>query len=108
LRPSDSPKGGAAKAYFPIEFPGVIGWDLSGTVLELGSGVKGTAFDDKVFASAFHTYAELCEVKAAILAKIADRVDAVDAAALPLVTITGSQLAIRSFRCQPSPAPRRS
>jgi NADPH:quinone reductase-like Zn-dependent oxidoreductase len=85
-------RSGATKAYFPIEFPGVIGWDLSGTVLKLGSGVKDFAVGDKVFAWAFHTYAELCVVKTAILAKIPDGVDTVDAAALPLVTITGSQL----------------
>jgi NADPH:quinone reductase-like Zn-dependent oxidoreductase len=85
-------RSGATKAYFPIEFPGVIGWDLSGTVLKLGSGVKDFAVGDKVFAWAFHTYAELCVVKTAILAKIPAGVDTVDAAALPLVTITGSQL----------------
>lgn len=85
-------RSGATKAYFPVEFPGVIGWDLSGTVLRLGSGVKDFVVGDQVFAWAFHTYAERCVVKAAILAKIPDGVDTVDAAALPLVTITGSQL----------------
>jgi NADPH:quinone reductase-like Zn-dependent oxidoreductase len=85
-------RSGATKAYFPIEFPGVIGWDLSGTVLKPGSGVKDFEVGDKVFAWAFHTYAELCVVKAAILAKIPDGMDTVDAAALPLVTITGSEL----------------
>jgi NADPH:quinone reductase-like Zn-dependent oxidoreductase len=85
-------RSGATKAYFPIEFPGVIGWDLSGTVLKLGPGVRDFVAGDKVFAWAFHTYAELCVVKAAILAKIPDGVDTVDAAALPLVTTTGSQL----------------
>jgi NADPH:quinone reductase-like Zn-dependent oxidoreductase len=85
-------RSGATKAYFPIEFPGVIGWDLSGTVLELGPGVKDFAAGDKVFAWAFHTYAELCVVKAAILAKIPDGVETLDAAALPLVAMTGSEL----------------
>jgi NADPH:quinone reductase-like Zn-dependent oxidoreductase len=85
-------RSGATKAYFPIEFPGVIGWDLSGTVLKLGPGVKEFAAGDKVFGWAFHTYAELCVVKAAILAKIPDGVDTVEAAVLPLVTMTGSEL----------------
>jgi NADPH:quinone reductase-like Zn-dependent oxidoreductase len=89
-------RSGATKAYFPIDFPGIIGWDLSGTVLEPGSGVKEFAVGDKVFAWAFHTYAELCVVKAAILAKIPDAVDTVTAAALPLVTVTGSQLISRA------------
>jgi NADPH:quinone reductase-like Zn-dependent oxidoreductase len=28
-------RAGATKAYFPVEFPGVIGWDLSGRFLSL-------------------------------------------------------------------------
>ena len=47
---------------------------------------------DKVFALAFHTYAELCIVKANLLTKVPDDLDLVEAAALPLVTITGNQL----------------
>jgi Alcohol dehydrogenase GroES-like domain/Family of unknown function (DUF5681) len=85
-------RSGGTKAYFPIEFPGVIGWDLSGTILRPGPGVKDFSVGDKVFAWAFHTYAELCVVKTEILAKVPDGLDMVEAAALPLVTMTGSQL----------------
>jgi NADPH:quinone reductase-like Zn-dependent oxidoreductase len=41
---------------------------------------------------AFHTYAKLCIVKANLLAKVLDDLDLVEAAAVPLVTITGNQL----------------
>lgn len=85
-------RAGGTKAYFPLEFPNVIGWDVSGTVSKLGPGVTDFAVGDRVFAWAFHTYAELCAVKADILAKIPEGIDLVDAAALPLVTMTGSQL----------------
>jgi NADPH:quinone reductase-like Zn-dependent oxidoreductase len=85
-------RSGGTKAYFPVEFPGIIGWDLSGTVLQLGEGVKDFLVGDKVFAWAFHTYAELCVAKTEILAKIPDGIDLVEAAALPLVTMTGSEL----------------
>jgi NADPH:quinone reductase-like Zn-dependent oxidoreductase len=85
-------RSGATKSYMPLEFPGVIGWDLSGTIVELGPEVRDFSIGDRVFAWAFHTYAELCAVKTSILAKIPDGIDIVDAAALPLVTITGSQL----------------
>jgi NADPH:quinone reductase-like Zn-dependent oxidoreductase len=85
-------RSGGTKAYFPLEFPGIIGWDLSGTVLQLGEGVKGFSIGDKVFAWAFHTYAELCVVKTEVLAKIPDGLDLVEAAALPLATMTGSEL----------------
>ena len=76
----------------PVEFPGVIGWDVSGTVVQVGAGVKDFSVGDRVFAWAFHTYAELCAVKTDVLAKVPEGVDLVDAAALPLVTVTGSQL----------------
>jgi NADPH:quinone reductase-like Zn-dependent oxidoreductase len=85
-------RSGGTKAYFPIEFPGIIGWDLSGTILQVGPGVRDFSVGDKVFAWAFHTDAELCVVKTEILAKVPDGIDIVEAAALPLVTMTGSQL----------------
>jgi NADPH:quinone reductase-like Zn-dependent oxidoreductase len=85
-------RAGETKAYFPLQFPNVIGWDVSGTVVRLGPGVTDFSVGDRVFAWAFHTYAELCVVKTGILAKIPDGIDLVEAAALPLVTMTGSQL----------------
>jgi NADPH:quinone reductase-like Zn-dependent oxidoreductase len=54
--------------------------------------VKDFSVGDEVFAWAFHTYAELCVVKTDILAKIPDGLDVREAAALPLVTMTGTQL----------------
>jgi NADPH:quinone reductase-like Zn-dependent oxidoreductase len=85
-------RAGATKTYFPLEFPNVIGWDVSGTVVKLGPGVSEFAVGDRVFAWAFHTYAELCVVKTDVLAKIPEGLDLIEAAALPLVTMTGSQL----------------
>jgi NADPH:quinone reductase-like Zn-dependent oxidoreductase len=89
-------RAGGTKAYFPLEFPNVIGWDVSGTVVKLGPGVTGFSVGDRVFAWAFHTYAELCAVKSDVLAKIPEGIDTVEAAALPLVTMTGSQLISRA------------
>ena len=85
-------RAGQTKEWRPVQFPGVLGWDLSGTVEKLGSGVKTFSLGDHVLAWAYHTYAELCAVKAELLAKIPSGMDLVDAAALPLVTMTGSQL----------------
>jgi NADPH:quinone reductase-like Zn-dependent oxidoreductase len=85
-------RSGAMKAYSPVQFPGVLGRDLSGTVVKLGLGVTKFSVGDRVFAWAYHTYAELCAVQSDVLAKIPDGIDLVDAAALPLVTITGSEL----------------
>ena len=85
-------RSGAAKDAAPIKFPGVVGVDLSGTILKVGAGVSGFAVGDQVFAMADQTYAELCVVKASSLAKIPQGLDVVEAAALPLVTTTGNQL----------------
>lgn len=85
-------RSGGAKAILPIKFPGIVGADLSGTVLEVGAGVEGFSIGDRVFGMADQTYAELCVVEAANLARIPDGLDTVEAAALPLVTTTGNQL----------------
>jgi NADPH:quinone reductase-like Zn-dependent oxidoreductase len=85
-------RSGETKAWRPVQFPDVLGWDLSGTVEELGTGVDGFSVGDQVLAWAYHTYAELCAVKAGLLARIPKGMNLVDGAALPLVTMTGSQL----------------
>jgi NADPH:quinone reductase-like Zn-dependent oxidoreductase len=54
--------------------------------------VEGFSVGDQVFAMADNTYAELCVVNAAILAKVPKGLDLIQAAALPLVTTTGNQL----------------
>ena len=85
-------RSGLTKDFKPISFPGVLGWDLSGTVVQVGPGAVGFSVGDQVLAWAYHTYAELCAVKAELLAKVPDGLDLVEAAALPLVTTTGNQL----------------
>jgi NADPH:quinone reductase-like Zn-dependent oxidoreductase len=54
--------------------------------------VEGFSTGDQVFAMADNTYAELCVVKATVLAKVPTGLDLIQAAALPLVTTTGNQL----------------
>ena len=85
-------RAGLTKDFDPIQFPGLIGVDVSGTVVELGPGVEAFSIGDQVFAMADNTYAELCVVKAAVLANVPKGLDLIQAAALPLVTITGNQL----------------
>ncbi len=85
-------RSGDARSMFPVEFPGILGRDVSGIVRSLGPGVTGFEPGDKVFALADHTYAQLCVVKASDLAKVPEGLDLVRAASLPLVTLTGEQL----------------
>jgi NADPH:quinone reductase-like Zn-dependent oxidoreductase len=93
-------RSGAAKAFAPISFPGVVGVDVAGTVISCGKNVKGFSAGDRVFGMASQTYAELCVVKADSLAKIPAGLDLVEAAALPLVTTTGYQLITKGASVQ--------
>ena len=85
-------RAGLTKDFYPMKFPGLIGVDMAGTVVKIGPGVEGFSVGDQVFAMADNTYAELCVVKAAVLAKVPKGLDLIQAAALPLVTTTGNQL----------------
>jgi len=85
-------RAGLTKDFYPMNFPSLIGVDMAGTVITLGPGVEGFSVGDQVFAMADNTYAQLCVVKAAVLAKVPKGLDLVQAAALPLATVTGNQL----------------
>jgi NADPH:quinone reductase-like Zn-dependent oxidoreductase len=93
VNPIDYKRGaGLTKDFYPMTFPGLIGVDIAGTAVKTGPGVEGFSVGDQVFAMADNTYAELCVVKAAVLAKVPLGLDLIQAAALPLVTTTGNQL----------------
>jgi NADPH:quinone reductase-like Zn-dependent oxidoreductase len=93
-------RSGAAKSLFPLEFPAILGRDVSGIVREAGPGVSEFKPGDKVMALASKTYAELTVVAAKDLAFVPDKLDLVKAAALPLVTLTGEQLITRGTKIQ--------
>jgi NADPH:quinone reductase-like Zn-dependent oxidoreductase len=85
-------RAGLTQDFYPLQFPGLIGVDMAGTVVKIGPGVVDFSVGDPVFAMADNTYAELCVVNAAVLAKIPKGLDLIEAAALPLATTTGNQL----------------
>ena len=85
-------RAGLTKDFYPLQFPGLIGIDVAGTAVKLGPGVTDFSVGDRVFAMADNAYAELCVVKAAVLARVPQGLDLISAAALPLVTVTGNQL----------------
>ena len=91
-------RSGAIKDRMPVEFPAILGRDVSGTVLALGEGVSGFERGDRVMAMTLHTYAEQVVVKAEELTRIPEELDIVDAAAVPLVALTGEQLILRAVR----------
>ncbi len=85
-------RSGEAKERFPVQFPSILGRDFSGVIRAIGPNVSGFEPGDKVFGLAWHTYAELCVVKASDIARIPEGSDLVHAAALPLISLTGEQL----------------
>jgi NADPH:quinone reductase-like Zn-dependent oxidoreductase len=93
-------RSGAMQAYQPLELPTILGRDVSGIVREVGTGVSGFAPGDKVMALGNKAYAELVLVKAEDLTHVPEKLDLVEAAALPLVTLTGEQLITRGTKIQ--------
>jgi NADPH:quinone reductase-like Zn-dependent oxidoreductase len=83
---------GDYKAAKPLEFPAILGRDLSGEVAKLGEGVTGFKVGERVFGLVNQTYAEYVVCKPEDLAPTPAALDSVDAAALPLVLLTGSQV----------------
>jgi NADPH:quinone reductase-like Zn-dependent oxidoreductase len=86
-------RSGGMKDFIPLNFPAVLGLDVAGVVSAVGSGVTRFKPADNVFAHTSQTYASLCLVKEADLAHIPNGLPIEAAAALPTVTLTGSQLA---------------
>src|ERR1700758_5213648 len=82
-------RAGLTRDFYPINFPGLMGVDIAGTVITVGPGVEGFTAGNQVFALADNAYAELCVVKADILVKVPEGLDLIQAAALPLATTTG-------------------
>ena len=93
-------RSGELKQYMPIEFPAILGRDISGVIRQLGPNVTGFHEGDRVMALGSHTYAELVVVKAADLSLAPDQIEITEAGALPLVTLTGEQLITRGIKIE--------
>lgn len=94
-------RSGAIRQLMPVEFPAILGRDLSGEVAEFGRNVTGFPKGMRVMGLANGTYAEYTVAKADVLAPIPDQLSFEQAAALPLVTLTGAQLIERAVKPQP-------
>ncbi len=85
-------RSGAFKTMMPLELPAVLGRDVSGTVVEIGTGVTRFKVGDRVMGLVMGGYAELVVAATDAWAAVPPKMDLVDAAALPLVLLTGAQL----------------
>src|ERR1700726_5231449 len=75
-----------------LSFPAILGRDVSGVVRSVGANVKHFKPGDRVLALSNATYAELVAVEDSDVTHLPDGVDLVDAAAIPLISLTGDQL----------------
>lgn len=93
-------RSGARQKDFPLTMPAILGYDVSGVVRAVGSNVRPFKPGDRVLAFAAATYAEFVVVEGALLTHLPDGLDLLDAAAIPLVVLTGDQLVKLATRAQ--------
>ena len=85
-------RSGARQKDFPLSFPAILGRDVSGVVRLVGANVKHFKPGDRVLALSKATYAELVAVDDSDVTHMPDGIDLADAAAIPLIALTGDQL----------------
>lgn len=85
-------RSGAMQKMHPLTFPAILGRDVSGIVRAVGATVKHFKAGDRVLALSNKTYAELVAVDDSDVTHLPDGVDLADAAAIPLISLTGDQL----------------
>ena len=85
-------RSGMMQKNYPLSFPAILGRDVSGIVRAVGANVKHFKAGDRVLALSNRTYAELVAVDDSEVTHLPDGVDLADAAAIPLISLTGDQL----------------
>jgi NADPH:quinone reductase-like Zn-dependent oxidoreductase len=94
-------RSGKLRAHMPLQLPAVLGRDVSGTVTEVAAGVTGFAVGDRVLGRVpGGGYAEIVVAPLDAWAHLPDKLDLADAAALPLVLLTGAELAEQAVDAQ--------
>ena len=83
---------GYLKDEMPLQFPAILGCDVTGEVVGIGAGVTRFKVGDKVLGSVRQSYAELLTPKENELALLPEGLNIVEAAVIPLVSLTGAQL----------------
>lgn len=89
----------------PLQSPIILGWDIAGVVEEVGSGVDQFAPGDEVFGMVRfpefgNAYAEYVAAPVSDLAKKPSVLSFVEAAAVPLVTLTAWQALFEAAHLQ--------
>jgi len=85
-------RSGSLQDRFPLVLPAVLGKDASGEVVAVGRGVAALRVGARVLGLVNGAHAEYVVAGEQAWAELPPSLDLVDAAALPLVTLTGWQL----------------
>jgi NADPH:quinone reductase-like Zn-dependent oxidoreductase len=85
-------RAGAKRPGMTLDLPAILGRDAAGEVVEVGSGVTRFRVGARVAGLISHGYAERVVAKEEAWAEVPASMALTDAAALPLVTLTGAQL----------------
>jgi NADPH:quinone reductase-like Zn-dependent oxidoreductase len=93
---------GVKRPGLALELPAILGRDASGEVVEVGPGVTRFRLGAPVTGLVMGGYAECVVANDAAWAEVPGGWNLEDAAALPLVTLTGSQLVEESLAPRPS------
>jgi NADPH:quinone reductase-like Zn-dependent oxidoreductase len=91
-------RSGEARAIMPLDLPAVLGRDVAGEVVEIGSDVTALRTGDRVLGLVQRGYAEQVVARADAFAHVPPGLDLRDAAALPLVLLTGAELIEEAVR----------
>lgn len=85
-------RAGYVKDIFPLTFPATLGWDVSGTVEEVGGNVTRFKRGDEVYALLEGGgYAEYAVAKESVVTRKPQTLDYVQAAAVPVAGVTAWQ-----------------
>jgi NADPH2:quinone reductase len=97
-------RSGALRQYSELHFPQVLGYDVAGTICDLGEGVSGFAMGDRVVGMLDHRlkggYAEFAIVEPHSCVVVPDALDIAVASAIPTPGLTGLQLIEEFIRPQ--------
>ena len=83
---------GDLKDRMPLRFPVILGRDVAGEVVEIGSNVTNLKRGQQVMGLVNRSYAEFLTAGSDVLTTIPDGLDDKQAGSLPLVATTGAQL----------------
>ena len=83
---------GAKRPGLPLELPAILGRDAAGEVVEVGAGVTRIRVGERVTGLVMGGYAQYVVANEAAWAEVPAAMNLTDAAAIPLVGLTGAEL----------------